>query len=168
MFTAEERAQWAALEKRIAPLKLKLKRLDPVAMSLRHTFGPPFEPGTPVTYVLIRGNFDHKGEEVEPGFLSAITGNQRPAVIPLDPYRKWPTADGDKVLAKWIPGGENPLTARVMVNRLWQHHFAQGIVATPSDFGVLGSPRRIRSCWTGSRGDSSRRSGASRRCSGSW
>jgi hypothetical protein len=43
-------------------------------------------------------------------------------------------------LAKWIASPENPLTARVMMNRLWQHHFGRGIVETPSDFGKNGAP----------------------------
>src|SRR5260221_3944230 len=42
-------------------------------------------------------------------------------------------------LAKWITDPQNPLTARVMVNRIWQHHFGDGIVATPSDFGANGA-----------------------------
>src|SRR5262249_48637515 len=43
-------------------------------------------------------------------------------------------------LADWIASPGNPLTARVMVNRVWQHHFGRGLVATPSDFGVRGQP----------------------------
>ena len=69
-------------------------------------------------------------------------------------------------LANWVASPENPLTARVMVNRIWQHHFGRGIVDTPSDFGRNGSVLPIPSCWIGWRCDSSRRSGASRQCTG--
>jgi len=47
-------------------------------------------------------------------------------------------------LADWIASTDNPLTARVMVNRIWQHHFGEGTVRTPSNFGKTGEPRRIR------------------------
>ena len=43
-------------------------------------------------------------------------------------------------LAEWIASPANPLTARVMVNRIWQHHFGEGIVRTPNNFGKLGTP----------------------------
>ena len=54
-------------------------------------------------------------------------------------------------LAKWITDPANPLTARVMVNRIWQGHFGAGIVATPNDFGRMGTRPRILNCSTGSR-----------------
>jgi len=93
----------------------------------------------PTTYVLIRGDYDHPGEPVEPGFLSAITGNSKPAVLELDRYKMFPTRGRRMTLAKWIVSPENPLTARVMVNRIWQHHFGRGIVETPSDLGRNGA-----------------------------
>jgi hypothetical protein len=86
---------------------------------------------------MIRGEYDNHGDVVEPGFLSIITGNQDPAPIRLDPFKRWPTRSRRMALADWIASAENPLTARVMVNRLWHWHFGQGIVRTPSDFGSL-------------------------------
>nr|MCS5627404.1 DUF1553 domain-containing protein [Planctomycetota bacterium] len=91
----------------------------------------------PTTRVMIRGEYDNPGEIVKPGFLSCITGNEEPAKIRLDPFKRWPTRSRRMALANWIANGKNPLTARVMVNRLWHWHFGQGIVATPSDFGKL-------------------------------
>jgi hypothetical protein len=65
-------------------------------------------------------------------------GDAKPAVLETDRYRQFPTRGRRLTLAKWIASPENPLTARVMVNRIWQHHFGQGIVRTTSDFGKNG------------------------------
>jgi hypothetical protein len=90
--------------------------------------------GKPVaTHILKRGEVKNKGAVVEPGFPHAVTAN-----IPgsgSEPARKLNRAD----LAKWLTSPDHPLTARVFVNRLWQHHFGRGIVATPNDFGTRGS-----------------------------
>ena len=106
-------------------------------MTLRHSFGPPYEPGVPTSRIMIRGEWDNPGEVVEPGFLSVITGHQDAAPIRLDTFKRWPTRSRRKALADWIANKENPLTARVMVNRIWYRHFARGIVETTSDFGNL-------------------------------
>lgn len=135
--TAAEREQYKELTSRIRFRGQDLKRLKPVAMSLRHSLGPPFEPGVPVTRIMHRGEYDKPGDVVEPGFLSAITGNQEPAPIRLDPFKRWPTRSRRMALANWIASDQNPMTARVIVNRLWHWHFGQGIVRTPSDFGEL-------------------------------
>ncbi|MBL8815216.1 MAG: DUF1553 domain-containing protein [Planctomyces sp.] len=135
--TQAEKDQFDRLSAAPRFLNQDLKRLQPVAMSLRHSFGPPYEPGVPVTRIMHRGEYDNPGEVVEAGFLSAITGNQEPAAIRLDPFRRWPTRSRRMALANWIASDSNPMTARVMVNRLWQWHFGQGIVRTPSDFGQL-------------------------------
>ncbi len=88
---------------------------------------------TVATYVLKGGNLKLRGDEVKPGFLSTITGHSKPANMDgLGQSRR-------KLLAEWIASGDNPLTARVMVNRIWQHHFGQGLVRTASDFGRNGS-----------------------------
>jgi hypothetical protein len=136
--TAAERERFHELRGKIPFVKQHLKRLRPQAMSLRHSFGPPYESGVPTTRVMIRGEYDNPGEAVEAGFLSCITGNQEPAEIRLDPFKRWPTRSRRMALAEWIASADNPLTARVMMNRLWFRHFGRGIVATPSDFGKLG------------------------------
>ncbi len=133
----EDRRRYAHLAGREKFVPQHLKRLRPVAMSLRHSYGPPYEPGVPASRVMIRGEYDNPGEIVQPGFLSCITGNQEPAAIRLDPFKRWPTRSRRMALADWIASPENPLTARVMANRLWYWHFGRGIVATPSDFGAL-------------------------------
>jgi hypothetical protein len=89
----------------------------------------------PDTFLLRRGNPAVRGEKVEPGFPRVLT-----TTIPtLPPPRAGARTSGRRtVLAEWLTSPENPLTARVMVNRLWQHHFGRGIVRTPSNFGLQG------------------------------
>ncbi len=86
--------------------------------------------GTPVNANIQRkGDPGKKGEEVPRGFLEVLGGQ----VLPPDEK-----GSGRRELADWITDPANPLTARVMVNRIWQHHFGKGIVGTPNDFGVRG------------------------------
>src|SRR5262249_47317030 len=77
------------------------------------------------------------GDQVEPGFPSVLTS--RPPVLPA-PAAGAKTTGRRRVLAEWVASPENPLTARVMVNRLWQHHFGRGVVRSSSDFGYRGTP----------------------------
>ncbi len=135
--TKEERRRYKFLRRADPFIKQRLKRLQPLAMSLRHSYGPPFEPGVPTTHVKIRGEYNHLGETVEAGFPRCVTGHEKPAMIRLDPFKRWPTRSRRMALANWIASKDNPLTARVLVNRLWYRHFGRGIVATPSDFGKL-------------------------------
>jgi hypothetical protein len=140
LFSVEEVQRFRQFKERVLRLKNAIERLEPVAMSLRNADGPPYGPSVPSTYVLVRGEWDRPGEVVEPGFLSAITGNSDPAPLELDRYHRHPTRGRRAALARWIASADNPLTARVMVNRLWQHHFGRGIVETASDFGKNGTP----------------------------
>ncbi len=94
------------------------------------------ESGTkaPPTFVLLRGNPKVKGDQVAPGFLQVLGG----AEAKLSDARAAKTSGRRMVLANWIASPENPLTARVMVNRLWQYHFGRGIVRSPNNFGLQG------------------------------
>ena len=79
--------------------------------------------------VHIRGNHTSLGAEVPRGFLKVVAhGNPRPA----------PDESGRLEMAAWLSSADNPLTARVMVNRIWQHHFGRGIVKTVDNFGAMG------------------------------
>ena len=95
------------------------------------------EPGTvaPVTHLLRRGNPASPGEAVEPGFLSVMR-SPSPVITPPASGR---SSGRRRALADWIAAPDNPLTARVIVNRVFQHHFGRGLVRTPSDFGLQGS-----------------------------
>ncbi|MFN7946205.1 MAG: PSD1 and planctomycete cytochrome C domain-containing protein [Blastocatellia bacterium] len=78
-------------------------------------------------YLLKRGDISQKAEPVEPGLPTVLAGDNN--LSPLNRRRQ---------MAAWIANAENPLTARVAVNRIWQYHFGRGIVRTPSDFGATG------------------------------
>lgn len=140
VFSAEEKRDWRGHTDTIGRLKKAIDRLEPLCMGLTNADGPPFGPSVPATYIQIRGEYDHLGEKVEPGFLSAIEGHSNPAVLKLDRYKMFPSRGRRMTLAEWIARPENPLTARVMVNRIWQYHFGRGIVETSSDFGRNGTP----------------------------
>ena len=81
--------------------------------------------------VFIRGNPANKGDEVPRQFLKVLAGENR---------KPFTTGSGRLELADAIASRDNPLTARVMVNRVWLHHFGAGLVRTPSDFGTRSEP----------------------------
>ena len=89
----------------------------------------------PDTFVLARGNAHVPADKVAPGFLTVL-GDATP-VIPTPPPDAR-TTGRRAVLADWIASPGNPLTARVMANRLIQHHFGRGIVRSPNNFGLQG------------------------------
>jgi hypothetical protein len=97
----------------------------------------------PKTYVLARGDVNQKKGEAIPGFLSVLMHDGRDASSwRVEPPAGWTrTSFHRAALASWLTdteGGAGALAARVAVNRLWQHHFGSGIVATPNDFGAQG------------------------------
>jgi hypothetical protein len=86
------------------------------------------------TFVLRRGDVEKPEEEVTAGGLSSVKSPSADFGLATDA----PEGERRRKLADWIASPDNPLTARVMVNRLWQYHFGHGIVASPSDFGFNG------------------------------
>ncbi len=121
-------AERAELERRIA-------ELANIPMAYAGTLDANPEP----TYLLYRGEATQKREEVKPNSLSAVpvafgidSKGESSGKLSEDQQRRLG-------LAKWIANPGNPLTARVMVNRIWQFHFGEGLVATPSDFGKNGA-----------------------------
>jgi hypothetical protein len=88
-----------------------------------------------VTKILFQGNHKEPRSAVDPGFISVLDPN--PAPLRAAPNPK--TTGRRLALANWIGSAGNPLTSRVIVNRIWQGHFGRGLVATPNDFGLAGA-----------------------------
>ena len=97
----------------------------------------------PATHILRRGEPGQHLDEVQPRFMEAVSWKGAPS-IPAPKSTGIKGVDGQAstgrraALARWLGSDKNPLTARVMVNRVWQHHFGRGLVATPNDFGMMG------------------------------
>ena len=88
------------------------------------------------THILRRGNPNLVGREVKPAFPEVLN----PPIVDIPPVPEDAKSSGKRrILAEWVTNAENPLTARVMVNRIWQHHFGRGIVQSTNDFGQLGT-----------------------------
>ena len=109
------------LDRQIARAKAVVQRLAPITTLVMVELPQPRE-----TFVMVRGNYDHPGQAVQPGLPKAL------------PFSE--SADGgDRMqLARWLTSPENPLLARVTVNRWWGELFGRGIVSTPEDFGSQG------------------------------
>jgi hypothetical protein len=145
-----ERAQpiLEAHRKKIEGLKAELQaagkdqpRVDRLKSKLKGLERPGSPPDLPVAYAVeegepadaaiqLRGEPELKGPVVKRGVPSFLSG---PEGLQIPPGRS-----GRLELARWLTRPENPLTSRVMANRIWQHHFGKGIVATPSNFGLRG------------------------------
>jgi hypothetical protein len=87
------------------------------------------------TYVLTRGNPATRAEEVGAGGIKSVGTGTREMLLPKEAAE----SDRRRDLATWITNPENPLTSRVLANRLWHYHFGQGLVDTPNDFGFNGA-----------------------------
>jgi hypothetical protein len=90
---------------------------------------------------LLRGGDPHRlGYEVQPRFPSVLSPKDAPENLEIAPVQRgeFKSTGRRLALARWLTQPDHPLTARVMMNRLWHHHFGRGIVATPNDFGRNG------------------------------
>jgi mono/diheme cytochrome c family protein len=117
------------LRRSMASARAALKAIPPPDLAFSVDSREP-EP----VHVLVRGDVGQLGERVEPAALSAIRG--KPGSLGLDASA--PDRERRLRLADWIANDDNPLFARVMANRIWQHHFGAGLVDNPSDFGFNG------------------------------
>jgi hypothetical protein len=105
------------------------------------------DPKPPVHHVLLRGQHNAPGHEVQPGVPATFcSANNQYQLSPLAPPGRGVGGEGQSVstgrrtaFARWLTSPENPLFARVMVNRIWQHHFGVGLVATPDNLGQSGA-----------------------------
>jgi mono/diheme cytochrome c family protein len=123
---ASDRVTWEKLSASRTDLRRRLADLEKAGVVYAGRLAAP-EP----TFRFHRGDPMQPREPVGPGVLSAIGPKFDLATTATDPDRRL-------AVAKWITQPQHPLTARVIVNRLWQHHFGTGIVDTPSDFGRNG------------------------------
>ncbi|HEV7406288.1 MAG TPA: PSD1 and planctomycete cytochrome C domain-containing protein [Chthoniobacteraceae bacterium] len=123
----ERKERYDAAVKTLADVTARRGRLQipsyPVAYSISESTAPAN------TKLQVRGDPQRLGEEVPRGFLTVLGGQKLP------PEEK---GSGRLELAQWIADPANPLTARVIVNRIWQQHFGRGLVTTPNDFGKRG------------------------------
>jgi uncharacterized protein DUF1553/uncharacterized protein DUF1549 len=120
-----DREKRAALRKKLHEIELTEPDPSPAAFAVADSDKP-----APATYILKVGDVKHKMGQVEPGLLT---------VLDIDNTEVPKTSAGRRAaLANWLASPENPLIARVMVNRIWQLRMGTGIVGTPNDFGLLG------------------------------
>ena len=125
----ESRKRWDELQKQLR----QFASLYPGELPRASTMND-LGPEAPKTFLLSRGLYDKPGGEVEPGLLQVLY--PKPPGISTSPGDN--STHRRSTLARLLTQPDNPLTARVMVNRIWQYHFGRGIVGTSSDFGFKG------------------------------
>jgi mono/diheme cytochrome c family protein len=126
-----ERERLKSLDAEIARLTREIKAIPPLPTVWAGKFEQPKE----TTYVHKGGDPERRGVDVRPASLAVLDGAMKPFELNADA----PEGERRLALARWIASENNPLTARVMANRIWHYHFGAGLVDTPSDFGYLGA-----------------------------
>jgi hypothetical protein len=138
-FGDEQRRHWDALQRELDEVRRAQPRTPPTALAITEKSAEPVP-----TWLLDRGDFYAKRALLEVGFLTVLTGSRPPEEYWAAARRERQTDNTTqqrRALADWITDveqGAGPLLARVIVNRVWQHHFGEGLVRTVSDFGVRG------------------------------
>lgn len=139
VMTDDERRKWDELKNGLDAVEHSRPSSPPTALALIDT-----QPQPQPTWLLDRGDFYAKKEQLQVGFLSVLTGSRSPedywAAARREAERNQSTGQR-RAIAEWITDveqGAGPLLARVIVNRIWQHHFGEGLVRTVGDFGVRG------------------------------
>ncbi len=130
VMTDDEKQSLATLDTELAQLNRDLKAIPP----LPTVWAGKFEQPKVTTYIHKGGDPLRRGADVRPSSLAVLDGTLPPFALPADA----PESERRLALANWIASDANPLTARVLVNRIWHYHFGTGLVDTPSDFGYLG------------------------------
>ena len=126
---SESKKRYQELERQLSALPTPRPRPLPAAMAVTDV---GLE--VPPTHLLAGGDWRKPREELQPGFPHFLDE----AAPNIHSIAERKTTGRRSALARWLTRKDNPLTARVIVNRLWQHHFGVGIVGTPSDFGMMG------------------------------
>ncbi len=165
LISEEDSARIADLKDQIAKLEENLPAPLPTAMGIRdgdyrfapNGLGDEVQPGKgdredfsgidgtwlpeenyvpPPAHFLPNADYRNKGQLIEPGYIEVLSRGE-PFDAKSPPHR---ISTGRRLaLANWIASRENPLTARVMINRIWMHHFGEGLVYTASNFGSMGT-----------------------------
>ena len=131
----EEREKRAALRRQMHDIDLYAPDPLPKALAVADTLNP-----TPPINILKGGDPHRVGDEAPPRFPSVTLPKDAPPEAEIEPVQigEFKSTGRRLALARWLTRPDNPMTARVMVNRLWHYHFGRGVVATPNDFGRNG------------------------------
>ncbi len=129
--------EFAGLREQVSKAIAAREKERPPALPMLSVFVET-DPNPPVHHVMRRGQHNQPDAEVQPGVPAALTTPSNRFV--MEPRPAGCISTGRRTaFARWVTAPENPLFARVMVNRVWQHHFGTGIVATPDNLGQSGA-----------------------------